>query len=271
MEELRHAILRDEREKGRDVASRRAFNAMLQLSAGGDRRIAFSVCVPCWPNDTSKLRACLRSIREQTVPPIEVVIGHSEIDEKKAKRIRGWFADFPFSVKCVHTTEPQLAGANRNMAAKRISKKATHVCFFDADDTMHPRKLEVTRRVLLDHGDPVAFLHRYHRTGGKPISSRYDYENPVVLKGSALHKKSFRKPRGSVHFKLPNLHHSHITVRRSVCGQIDQREDRARDQDAFYIASIYEKYGKRAIAFANIPLSFYKPSANPNRRNIKLD
>jgi len=93
------------------------------------------VCIPCHVSHVKYLEKCLESIYYQTKSPDIVSISISETDT---------IPDLPtynFEVKITISQNHQCEGKNRNVAASVIDTEI--ITFFDADDIMHPRRLEI--------------------------------------------------------------------------------------------------------------------------------
>jgi hypothetical protein len=98
----------------------------------------------------------LKYIEAQTRAPDIIIIS-----------ISGYIADSTLDISgltipvTVLTTPNQLyAGANRNIAgAEAIKQGATHLSFFDADDIMHPRRLECIEYAFTNNPDMSGLLH----------------------------------------------------------------------------------------------------------------
>lgn len=63
--------------------------------------------------------------------------------------------DWPFPLKILETPAKQFAGQNRNEGADAVPEDFDAVCFMDADDYMHPRRLEMIEPLLEQGADAV--------------------------------------------------------------------------------------------------------------------
>ena len=111
------------------------------------------VCIPCYAPHVPELRNCLASIEEQTRWPDVVSIsvsGVSEIPDIQTKLHIRWTID----------SDPHCAGSNRNRAAAAIQGEVDVLTFFDADDRMFPRRLEMIGQQM-QHSSVEVLLHSY--------------------------------------------------------------------------------------------------------------
>lgn len=118
-----------------------------------------AVCIPCVNGHREILRKTIKFIETQTRKPDLIIISISSTIRDPA-----YDTDIINSVSIpttlLHTNKQLYAGANRNIAATEAVKQgATHISFFDADDIMHPQRLEYIERVFTEHPELVGFLH----------------------------------------------------------------------------------------------------------------
>ena len=119
----------------------------------------FAVCIPCVKKHQDILLLTIKFIEAQTRKPDLIVISISDtIDDPVYDTNIINSVSVPTTIK--HTNKRLYAGANRNIAAAEAVKQgATHISFFDADDIMHPQRLECIERAFTEHPELVGFLH----------------------------------------------------------------------------------------------------------------
>jgi len=100
------------------------------------------VCIPCHAPNVKYMKNCLRSLELQTVKPDFVAISISGVIHKHS------FSGYSFPVYVTETSDPATAATNRNRAAALIAPLVDILSFFDADDIMHPRRLEMILRAF---------------------------------------------------------------------------------------------------------------------------
>ena len=91
-----------------------------------------SLVIPCYINHINKLINLLESLEFQTRPPDEVIISCSSTNDFIVLR------EYVFPVKMYIHEEKKNAAENRNIATSKIKEDTDIICFFDADDKMHP-------------------------------------------------------------------------------------------------------------------------------------
>lgn len=113
-----------------------------------DRMENLAVCIPLDSEDIKYLNRCLRSVKAQTRRHDQLVICASRCTAADEREIRLICFDLGLQARIQTHKEVLLAGANRNRAAKvAVENGATILFFFDSDDVMHPRRIEV----MADH------------------------------------------------------------------------------------------------------------------------
>jgi len=103
------------------------------------------VCIPCYAPHIPYLESCLNSIEQQTQKPAIVSISISSCTNNEQLPLA---SDYSFSIVYTSTILHQCAGKNRNVAAEAIVDQVDILSFFDADDLMHPRRLEMLNKAF---------------------------------------------------------------------------------------------------------------------------
>lgn len=126
-------------------------------------RPGVTVCIPVY-NQAEYLSDALRSVRAQTVEPLEVIV----VDDGSSEEIGGIVADWACSFTCdlryFRVTNRGLPNA-RNVAL--MHARGTAFLPLDADDWIDPRYIELTWPHILHGADvvQVGLQEHGHRTG----------------------------------------------------------------------------------------------------------
>lgn len=117
---------------------------------------SISVVIPCYPPHIKFLIRSLQTVAGQTLKPIEAVIGLSETSEEDGRQLELFFSKLT-PCRVITSTKKCPAAENRNNAMAKA--RGDVIVFLDADDMMHPQKLEIvdyyikkTQSKLLLHG-----------------------------------------------------------------------------------------------------------------------
>lgn len=136
-----------------------------------------AVCIPCAPKDRVYLPYCLASVAAQTRRPDSVVVALSTIANPNNLLLD--LSGIDLKVEFVYTSNTLFAGGNRNLAAARaVELGATLLSFFDADDLMHPQRIERIEATFTAHPNMTGLVHHFV-VGPKSRIDVYRGESPI--------------------------------------------------------------------------------------------
>lgn len=136
-----------------------------------------AVCIPCAPKDRSYLPYCLASVQAQTRRPDLIIVSLSVIADPKKLVLD--ISNVTIPVEFVYSSKALMAGANRNLAAARaVELGADILSFFDADDIMHPQRIERIDAIYTEHSELTGLIHHFI-VGPKSDISIYKGERPI--------------------------------------------------------------------------------------------
>jgi len=204
-----------------------------------------TVVIPCYKPHIPYLRECLDSIETQTVKPNQVIVVCSST---LPEDIPNEYKQYTFSCKFIVREDYRNQAQNRNEGS--LYAKTEFVSFFDADDVMHPQRIET----ILSHiSQTDILLHAYKtdNTTFQPISSVQAYYNQLI-----------QSPTGCAVLNLnwnSLIHHSQVTVRKNVFDKIKFREEEVfkRREDSLLCGDILALPGIRNV-YIQEPLSWYR-------------
>lgn len=214
------------------------------------------VAIPCYSKHIPKLLELLDSIDAQTRKPDVVSISCSSTAEGDFPKLK----DYGFAV-LVHTTpERRNAGQNRNTAAYRLSTDI--ISFFDADDHMHPQRIEGLIAAFSKPCDIA--LHSFFEE--KDALTEYPHINQFLI----LHNHLVRCSSGciildsKVRDRLTSpahIHHAHVTVRREIfeLSPFTGAKENDLKDDCVFCYKIFSMPGIQS-AYLLHPLSKYIPT-----------
>jgi glycosyltransferase involved in cell wall biosynthesis len=147
-----------------------------------------AVCIPCASKDIKYLKACIGSVKAQTRQPDFVIVSISSIENEGSLDL----PDIEIPIEYIYSKGLVHPGGNRNLAAKKaVEMGADLLTFFDADDIMHPRKIEETESHFMKHPEITAFLHSY-LTG--PKGDMRIYEGKIAIPWQPLTGEYIKSP-----------------------------------------------------------------------------
>jgi len=200
-----------------------------------------AVAIPCYKYHIPLLKRCLDSIECQTRKPDEVVVSCSS---SAASDIPTYVYSFPLRIVTRETRHN--AAENRNHAIQFLH--AEIVSFFDADDVMHPQRLQA-----IEESAPFDIaLHGY-------VEASTDTE--VYSTIPQVRNQLARAPTGCAviwtDYTAP-IHHAHVSVHRSILDSVRFREgpDGYKKEDALFCGDVLARAGCNSV-YIPLPLSVY--------------
>jgi hypothetical protein len=209
------------------------------------------VAIPCYKGHIAPLKGLLDSIALQTRLPDDVFIScSSSVPSDFPYRD----TDFTFPFRVLTHDIKQTAAQNRNIAGAHLDTDI--ITFFDADDQMHPQRLEIIEDCFTKH-DSMILVHNFE-SSGNPFSTYTEF--PYLL------NQLERCPWGSTVLKgRPaglQVHNGQASIRREVFDTIRFNESSAclTKEDTVFCTDVIVTWPNRT-AYCPLKLSAYKPSS----------
>ena len=214
------------------------------------------VAIPCYNGHISRLYDLLESIEKQTILPDKVVVSSSSTSELKCDK------KYSFSLEILITENKQNASKNRNVASSALPDM-DYITFMDADDIMHPQRIEFILKGFQTHDSDI-ILHNYFE------STKGTIENFFEIKQEILNTRThtlIRSGSGCItHIpgysdRVDKIHHSQVTVKREIFEQVQFPEEREfnRKEDSVFCYRVFSLPNIKHAYIQN-ELSYYKAS-----------
>ena len=216
------------------------------------------VAISCYIKHIEVLNRLLDSIQNNTVKPDIVSISSSSMnDEICPINIDNW----SFKIIYKGTKNKLITSQNRNIALLEILKDndIKLVNFIDADDIMHPQRIEIILNAFSKYKDAKILLHNFTNYTKNQVIEKYDIENINISYGilrkchTGCAKRHDNKPI--------RLHHAHSTVSVDVLRTVKYRENINLNgkEDSIFCGDILDVYPNDNIYISN-SLSYYDES-----------
>lgn len=195
------------------------------------------VCIPCYQPHIKYLEQCLQSIKRQTRKPDLVCISISECTESPQ------LPKYSFPVKILCSPEKQCEGKNRNIASEE-SQDMDILTYFDADDIMHPRRLE-SIEYHFQNSSIDGFIHNNRKCNSnqyrpKPLNQiNWEPITPILYTEDFTISKDFIC--GRVVSPNGESTNGHFTCRTRVWKDITYPENYGLGVDSEYIYRVFSK------------------------------
>jgi glycosyltransferase involved in cell wall biosynthesis len=216
-------------------------------------RVPITVCIPCYKYHIPQLKRCLDSIEQQTMLPKEVIVSCSSSTDTDIQ----FSTEYSFSVQIITTIERKNAAENRNIAANIAQKDSKFISFFDADDVMHPQRLEAISTAIQQFPNTNIILHNYYT----PVESKSLVSWPIYQSFSFHINSLARAPSGCAVF-TPNwrerIHHSQVSVSKHIWELVkfNETKEYERKEDAVFCGDCLALSNIQSV-YVQQPLSKY--------------
>ena len=192
------------------------------------------VAIPCYINHFHLLEPLIENISKSTLRPDHIAISCSSYSHDN--RTDTVYDGIPVSIQ--YSTKQLNQATNRNIAGKMLQTQL--ISFIDADDLMHPLRLEYIVRAFRN-GPYHAIYHSY---APAPITADFDpFES--VGEYDLVSEPMISNPN-AIGVLVGNtshpVHHAHVTVRRDVFNRFkfDERWEAYRTEDSLYGKTLAE-------------------------------
>lgn len=186
------------------------------------------IAIPCYEKHFHLLPTLIDNISKSTVRPDHIAISCSSWTHNQ--RTDTLYNGIPVSIK--YSKKVLNQATNRNIAGSML--KTLLISFIDADDLMHPLRIEYVVRAFKE-GPYHAIYHGYtwepnsnYQNSFEPIDDFNLVSNPIV--------PDLTGPGIKVENSSYSLHHAHVTVRRDVFNRFkfDEGWEAYRKEDSLY-------------------------------------
>lgn len=213
-----------------------------------DLPFSLGVVIPCHKPYIPYLKKCLDSIEAQTVKPSSVlVVCSSSTDRDIPNEYR---TKYSFPLLIVTREGAFNAAENRNYGSNLLQTDV--VSFFDADDVMHPQRIEILFKAMKDAD--IA-LHSFIM-----LDERFE----PSIQSPKLHKNMLKREHTGCVIFIPDytkrIHHGHVTLRKTVLDFVRFPENWSlytRKEDSLFCGTVVSMVHLRTV-YIEEELSWYR-------------
>lgn len=209
--------------------------------------MSLSLCITCCDLDFHLLDGLLIEFQKQTIAPNEIIISSSGISDEflnKYKNLKINEGTTP--IKVVNNPKRHFQSVARNLGAANSASE--YIMFFDVDDLPHPKKIQLCELYVKGYD---FLLHSYFpnakynsfTTEGLDVSTNFSLNTTCTNLSIDMNS---------------GIHHSHITVKKSVFNSIsyDESPKFYRKEDGKFCQDLLSS-GHKGI-YLNLPLVNYR-------------
>ena len=208
------------------------------------------VAVPCYKNHITRLYDLLDSIEKQTRCPDKVVVSCSSTSEFINCK------EYSFPLQIIITENKKNAAQNRNIASSKLMDM-DYITFIDADDIMHPQRIEILLKIFEEHDSDIV-LHNFllEKKDFEKIEEIHVRPNSLIQgwSGCIVHKDGYND-------NIDRIHHSQSTLKKYILEKIKFPEEPEfhRREDSIFCHRVFGLENIKNAYIVN-ELSYYSPS-----------
>jgi glycosyltransferase involved in cell wall biosynthesis len=216
--------------------------------------LTIGIAIPCYKGHIHVLPNLLDSIEQQTRKPDMVIIRCSS---STSEDIPYSLSHYSFPVRILFHSEKQNAAENRNVAWRQLNTDI--ITFVDADDIIHPQKLEIIENCFQNHHVKI-LMHGLELDPGVPFQhyhAPYHFDINRLVRcpwGSTSHLD--QTPSTVFHF-----HNAQSSVHKSVFNyvQFDESPSNFGREDTIFCTTVITTFPNET-AYCPYGLTKYVPS-----------
>ena len=165
---------------------------MSSASSGAKPEVPVSVVLPCY-NAQACVRRAIESVEAQTVRPLEILAVDDGSTDSTGEILEALAAEYsPGWLKVLRLDRNRGPASARNAGWNAAAGQ--WVAFLDADDTWHPRKLEVQVDAFRDHPSADLIAHRHELSNSPSKPGNVTSQGKVVTAAALLTRNRFVTP-----------------------------------------------------------------------------
>lgn len=216
------------------------------------------VAIPAYVGHINNLFKLLDSIQNQTYIPDKVSVSCSSTKETDFDLYVEKIKQYSFPLQIITSEEKKCAAQNRNIAASKLTG-IDYITFIDADDIMHPQRIEILVQAFKQH-DCDIILHNYsYLESLDDILVKKIDKNDIIVKVNSLEQCY----SGCIRHKIygEKIHHGHVSVKQTIFNAVTFPEEPEfyRKEDCVFCYRVFSLPNIKNAYITN-ELTFYTPS-----------
>jgi hypothetical protein len=214
------------------------------------------IAISCYQGHLSYLFDLFDSIEYQMVLPHKVVVSSSSTDENSQIIMNRALQKYNFPFEIIYHTTYKNASQNRNIALSYLMDM-DYITFIDADDIMHPQRIEMILQVFNETNCDI-ILHNYSTD---QVEETYYSNLNYRVNELIIHSSNCIEHLDNNYINSDLIHHSQSSVKKHVIDKIKFKEDNeyTRKEDCIFCSDVFRLENIKNAYITN-KLSYYRPS-----------
>ena len=213
------------------------------------------VAIPSYYGHIARLFDLLDSIENQTVIPNKVIVSCSSTTFFENKK------EYRFPLEVIVTEDKKNAAQNRNIAASKLLDM-DYITFIDADDLMHPQRIELLLQVFESNNSDI-ILHNYFNESTTFSPNIFQTIQNINMRTHTLIKSGSGciTHINGYNDSIDKIHHSQVTIKKEFFEKVKFPEEPEfnRREDSVFCYIIFSLPNIKNTYIQN-ELSYYNPS-----------
>ena len=194
------------------------------------------VVVPCIPKHLDHLPGLFKSINQQTLHPVKVIVTLSETNNYDCKRFEMMYRPhlesyIELKFNCIDCKNN--SAENRNRAISNY-EGIDFISYIDADDEMCPNRLKRMTDLMIQHNADMG-LHSFD----DGVNQRCETGNRVILAPEM--RKIEKKNNKTLHISSIQVHHGHSMIKPKVIQNVKQDPKFGYGEDSKFVREVIRK------------------------------
>jgi hypothetical protein len=217
------------------------------------------VAIPAYKGHIDSLFKLLDSIQTQTYIPDKVAVSCSSTKNIELNLYHEKIKKYTFPLQIITNEDKKCAAQNRNIAASLLTD-VDYITFIDADDIMHPQRMEIIINVFKEHNCDI-ILHNYSNLESVNDGLCKNIEqNDINIRINSLEQCY----SGCIRHKIYNnekIHHGHVSVKQTIFNIVHFPEEPEfyRKEDCVFCYRVFSLPNIKNAYIVN-ELTYYTPS-----------
>jgi glycosyltransferase involved in cell wall biosynthesis len=219
------------------------------------------VAIPCYIGHIDSLFRLLDSIQNQTHIPDKVVVSCSSTKDIEFDSHFEKINNYSFALKIITSDEKKSAAQNRNIAGSNLTD-VDYITFIDADDIMHPQRIEILLNVFQENDCDIILHNYFNNIIFENINFQKIESSEIVVRINSL-EQCFSGCIKHKEYLESNekIHHGHVSLKQSIFNNVKFPEEPEfyRKEDCIFCYRVFSLPNIKNVYIPN-ELTYYNPS-----------
>lgn len=219
------------------------------------------LAIPAYVGHIDSLFRLLDSIQNQSRIPDKVVVSCSSTKDREFDSHFEKINNYSFALKIITSEEKKSAAQNRNIAGSNLTD-VDYITFIDADDIMHPQRIEILLTIFQENDCDIILHNYYDNIIFENIYFEKIESNQINVRINSLEQCY----SGCIKHKIycndnEKIHHGHVSLKQVIFNNVKFPEEPEfyRKEDCIFCYRVFSLPNIKNVYISN-ELTYYNPS-----------